>query len=372
MKKAIITGGGTGGHIYPALAVANRLKEKGWEILYIGSRNGLEGRIIPPAGLPYKEVSVSPLPRKLTPRLFGAIYKTTGGLFQAMRILKDYQPDVVLGTGGFVAGPVVLAASLRGFPTVIHEQNVYPGFTNKLLSYRVDKIALNFADADQFFSRGNREKLVVTGNPIRDIIINTERKEGLQEFKFSPDKKTLLVFGGSQGAMSINKAMIEIYKYYENSRDLQIIHLTGEKTFKSIMEEVKKRGIDLEKNRNYRIMPYLTKMELAYAVADLIIYRAGATGIAEITTKGIPAILVPYPYAAENHQEYNARNLEKHGAAVMISDDNLSGEVLIKKIEELIKNERKLKEMAKNSKELGQPAAAEKLVKLIEEVALSR
>lgn len=369
MKRAIITGGGTGGHIYPALAVANRLMEKGWDVLYIGSRTGLEGKIIPREGLAYQEVSVAPLPRRLTPRVLGAIFKTTTGIFQAFQLIKEYQPDVVLGTGGFVAGPVVLAATLKGIPTVIHEQNVYPGFTNKLLSYRVDRIALNFADADQFFSSNVREKLVVTGNPIREIILKTSKEEGLKEFGFSVHRKTLLVFGGSQGSMSINRAMLELYKYYENSREIQIIHLTGEKNYQQIMEEIKKRGIALDKNRNYKIMPYLSKMEFAYAVADLIIYRAGATGIAEITARGIPAILVPYPFAAENHQEYNARNLEKHGAAIMISDDQLNGKILINKIEDLIKNERKLKEMALNSKKLGQPDATEKLVKLVEEVA---
>ncbi|HLV10363.1 MAG TPA: undecaprenyldiphospho-muramoylpentapeptide beta-N-acetylglucosaminyltransferase [Halanaerobiales bacterium] len=370
MKKAIISGGGTGGHIYPALAVARQLIEKGWEILYVGSETGLEKKIVSDEGFNFREICVAPLPRGFSIRIFNTGFKTVLGLLQSIRIINEYQPELVLGTGGFVAGPVVLAASLRGVPTIIHEQNVYPGLTNKLLSYFVDKIALNFAEADKYFPVKAAKKMVTSGNPVREIILNTTKEEGLRKFGFNSRTRTLLVFGGSQGSKSINSAMLELYDYYQHSRDIQIIHLTGDKNFKFILKELEKKGIDLSQNRNYKIMPYLSEIQLAYAVADLVIYRAGATGIAEITARGIPAILIPYPYSAEGHQEYNARTLEMHGAAFMISDKKLNGKLLIKKVEELINDKEKLKKMAIKSKKLGKPDATQKLVELIEEITL--
>jgi UDP-N-acetylglucosamine--N-acetylmuramyl-(pentapeptide) pyrophosphoryl-undecaprenol N-acetylglucosamine transferase len=368
LKKAIITGGGTGGHIYPALAIARALRARDWDILYLGSNDGLEGEIIPAEGFAYQEVSVAPLPRKISVKLFTAILKTTQGLFQARRIIKSYQPDLVLGTGGFVAGPVVLAATLSKIPTIIHEQNVYPGFTNKLLARRVSAIALNFADAREYFLKDLKASFRVTGNPIREIILKTDRKMGQRELKLLSNRKTLLVFGGSQGSMSINKAMLDVYQHFSRNKEIQIIQITGKKNYQTVIDDIKKRGINLADNYHYRIMPYLNRMEYAYAVADLVVYRAGATGIAEITAKGIPAILIPYPYAAENHQEYNARDLVKHGAAEMILDRELNGELLIKKIEELLSNQSRLKEMAQKSRNLGKPEATTNIVKLIEEI----
>ncbi|MFI5359541.1 MAG: undecaprenyldiphospho-muramoylpentapeptide beta-N-acetylglucosaminyltransferase [Halanaerobiales bacterium] len=364
--KAIITGGGTGGHIYPALAVARALQEKGWDILYLGSKGGLERTIITGEGLPYEEVQVAPLPRKLSPKLFTAIAKTMLGYFQARRIIKDFRPDVVLGTGGFVAGPVVLAATNLKIPSIIHEQNVYPGFTNKILAKKVDIIALNFAAARDYFPEKIRGNFSVTGNPVRKAILDTDRKTGLEKLGLTAGRKTILVFGGSQGAMSINRAMLAVYKYFAGNDKVQIIQITGQKNYQQVLQEIEEAGIILTKNRHYKILPYLKEMEYAYAVADLIVYRAGATGIAEITAKGIPAILIPYPHAAENHQEYNARNLEKQGAAVVILDRDLSGKLLIEKIEELLGDEERLREMARQSKKLGKPDATDRLVNLIE------
>src|SRR5690554_3559990 len=192
MKKVIISGGGTGGHIYPALAVAHKLIEKGWKVLYVGSETGLEKKIVMNEGLNFREICVAPLPRSFSPRIFSTGFKTVVGLVQSIRIINEYQPALVMGTGGFVAGPVVLAASLRGVPTVIHEQNVYPGLTNKLLSYFVDKIALNFAEADKYFPSKAANKMVISGNPVREIIINTKKEEGLRKFGFSSKIRTLL------------------------------------------------------------------------------------------------------------------------------------------------------------------------------------
>ncbi len=366
--KAIVTGGGTGGHIYPALAVLRALQAKGWEILYLGSKAGLEGEIIPSEGIDYKEVNVAPLPRKISFKLLSSTLKTTAGFFQALRIIKSYLPDLVLGTGGFVAGPVVLAATFLKIPTIIHEQNVYPGFTNKLLARRVDAIALNFADAKQYFPGNIKAVYSVTGNPIREVIINTNKSKGLKKLSLEPNKKTLLVFGGSQGSMSINLAMVDLYHHYKDDSSIQIIHITGKKNYQMVLAEIRKSGIDIEHYDNYQIMSYLSHMEYAYAVADLIVYRAGATGIAEITAKGLPAILVPYPHAAENHQEYNARNLEKHGAAEVILDKELSGKILINQVESIFSDEEKIITMSRNSKKLGNPEAVKNIVRFIEDI----
>ncbi len=366
--KAIVTGGGTGGHIYPALAVLRALQAKGWEILYLGSKGGLEGDIIPSEGIDYQEVNVAPLPRKISFKLLSSTLKTTAGFFQALRIIKSYQPDFVLGTGGFVAGPVVLAATFLKIPTIIHEQNVYPGFTNKLLARRVDAIALNFADAKQYFPENIKAVYSVTGNPIREVIVNTDRFKGLKKLSLEPNKKTVLVFGGSQGSMSINQAMVDLYHYYKDDSTIQIIHITGKKNYQIVLTEIEKSGINIEDHDNFQIMPYLNNMEYAYAAADLIIYRAGATGIAEITAKGLPSILVPYPHAAENHQEYNARNLEKHGAAEVILDKDLSSKILISQIESIFSDKEKLKNMSRNSKKIGNLEAVNNIIALIKEI----
>lgn len=367
--KILITGGGTGGHIYPALAVARSLEAKGWEILYLGSKGGLEGELVPnEEGLKYQEIDVSPLPRKISIKLISSVLKTSKGFIQAYRIIKKIKPDIVLGTGGFVAGPVVLAATTQKIPSLIHEQNVYPGFTNKLLARRVDMIALNFTAAKDFFSSNIKAKYRHTGNPIRKVILNTDRRTGLLNLNLESKRTTILVFGGSQGSMSINKSMVDVYQHFKNSNFIQIIQITGQKNYQKVINEVKNSGIQLKNYSHFKILPYLNQMEYAYAVADLIIYRAGATGIAEITAKGIPAILIPYPYAAENHQEYNARNLEKNGAAEVILDNDLSGPVLINMIEDLLKNRKKLSTMSNNSKKLGKPEATDNLVKLIEDM----
>ncbi|NLJ84467.1 MAG: undecaprenyldiphospho-muramoylpentapeptide beta-N-acetylglucosaminyltransferase [Halanaerobiaceae bacterium] len=366
--KAIITGGGTGGHIYPALAVARALEEKGWDILYLGSKGGLEGKIIKEEGLPYKEVEVAPLPRKISPKLISSVVKTTIGYFQARKIIKAFQPDLVLGTGGFVAGPVVLAATDLKVPSIIHEQNVYPGFTNKLLARRVDFIALNFAAAQDYFPEKIKGSFSVTGNPVRKAILETGRERGLEELGLEAGRKTILVFGGSQGAMSINRAMIEVYKHFTGNNKVQIIQITGPKNHQQVLQDIEEAGINLAENRHFRLLPYLKEMEYAYAVADLVVYRAGATGLAEITAKGIPAILIPYPHAAENHQEYNARDLEKQGAAVVILDRNLNGQVLIEKIEELLADDDRLREMARKSRSMGKPDATDRLASLAEKL----
>lgn len=366
--KAIITGGGTGGHIYPALAIARKLKDKKWDVLYIGSQNSQEEKIVPEKGFKLETVAAAPLPRKITPLLARTIILSAKGFFQARKLIKRFNPDIVFGTGGFVAGPIVLAAVLSGYKTIIHEQNVYPGITNRLLSLAVDRIALNFEEAIAYFPVKKNNKFVVTGNPIRESILTTKRRDGIEKLQLDHHRKTLLVFGGSQGSQTINQAMIDVCKVFAGKSWLQIIYITGTKNYQEVKKKLKKIGFDFANTDNIKIFPYLHNMEFAYAAADLIVYRAGATGLAEITARGIPSILIPYPYAAGDHQQYNAGVLKKEGAAVVISDDKLNAKYLVNCIKKLFNETGLLKKMRDNSKKIGKPEAAAELIKEIEKM----
>ncbi len=364
--KAILTGGGTGGHVYPALAVGLKLKQKNWEIEYIGSKKGIEKDIVPENDIKFHSITVSPLPRKVSFKVLMAGYNSIKGFFQARKVIKKVEPDIIFGTGGFVAGPVVLSASLAGYKTLIHEQNVYPGITNKLLSFKSDKIALNYKEAKKYFPGKVSDKFIVTGNPVRPKILTAKRKKALKRLELIENRKTVLVFGGSQGAASINQAMIKVCSYYKNSSKIQLIYITGKNNYKQVINKLKTEGVNLKDNCNIKIIPYLHQMEWAYAAADLVVYRAGATGLAEITARGLPAILIPYPYSTGDHQQYNALTLKKQGAAEVINDCDLNGEILLAKIKSIINDQNKLDSMKKNSKKLGHPEAVDNLVEIIE------
>ena len=362
--KIIVSGGGTGGHIYPALTLIRTIQSQveNLEILYVGTKIGLEADIIPKEGLPFQTVDIRGLERKLSLKMIKTAGKAIHGVWQARRIVKQFKPDVVIGTGGFVCGPILLAASLMGIPTLIQEQNVIPGITNKLLAKFVTKIAVGYQDAMKYFPT---EKVVFTGNPIRAEVLSMNRQAGLLEFGFDTKKKTILISGGSRGARSINRAMIDVHKYFAGNKNIQLLHITGKNEYNDIVASVQKQGIDLAKNRNILIKPYLYDMPKALALADLAIFRAGATGIAELTAKGIPAILIPYPYAAENHQEFNALSLANRGAAVMIRDQDLTAVALIEAIESIISEPTKLLNMAEASRAMGRPEAAKEIAKLV-------
>lgn len=368
--KAIITGGGTGGHIYPAIAVALELKKRGWDILYIGAKNGLEKDIAQEWNIKFKGVNVAPLPRKLNLNLFKSVFINLKGLYQSRKIIKNHQVDIVFGTGGFVAGSVVLAGYLAGKATFIHEQNAYPGITNKVLSRFSNKIAINFNEAKNHFSDKIKDKIIHTGNPVREIILKTDKKEGIDYFDFSPFAKTILIFGGSQGAESINKSLSGIYKYIKKNDNLQLIHLTGKKNYKEILSYLEKNNINVQDCPRIKTISYLEHMEYAYSVSDLVISRAGATALSEITAKGIAAILIPYPHATDNHQKYNAKYLTKNNAAVMIEENNLNEKKLLEVLKSIINDEKLLKEMSENSYKLGKRDSATLIANKIEEIVI--
>ncbi|MGM0436874.1 MAG: undecaprenyldiphospho-muramoylpentapeptide beta-N-acetylglucosaminyltransferase [Bacillota bacterium] len=366
--KAIITGGGTGGHIYPALAVALELKNKGWKILYIGSKNSLEKDITQEWDIEFKGIDVAPLPRKFNFKLITSLVSNLKGLYQSRKTIKKFKPDLVFGTGGFVAGSVVLAGFLSRKPTIIHEQNVYPGVTNKILSKFSDKIAINFKEAKKFFPNKIRNKIIYTGNPVREIILQTKRSEGIKYFNFKSSAKTVLIFGGSQGAESINKSVAEVYKYIIENNNLQLIHITGKNNYKEVINYLKEKEIKLDNCPGIRIISYLEHMEYAYAAADLVISRAGATALSEITAKGLAAILIPYPYATGDHQKFNAQFLADNDAAIIIEEEKINEKFLLQNFKNIINDELLLNKMSENSNKLGEKKAVKKIVNEIEKL----
>ena len=368
MRRVIISGGGTGGHIYPAITIARAIADiEPTEFLYVGSKIGLENTLIPNEGIPFVTIDVRGLERKISFRNLVTLGKTAGSLIKAEHIIHKFNPDVVIVTGGFVCCPVLLAASLSGIPTLVQEQNVIPGVTNTILSRFVKCVALGYEEAAERFKR--KDILVYTGNPVRKDILTGTKDHGRALLGLDPDKFTLLVAGGSRGARSINNAMIEVHRYFRDSKDIQILHVTGDHEYDRVVGQLE--GID-GKGRygeGSHIIPYLHHMPEALAAADLAVYRAGAVGLAELTVRGLPAILIPYPYAAEDHQRYNAQALVMCGAAKMILDKMLTGRELLEEIVHLKNDPEALKRMAQASKSKGRPQAAHDIAELALSIA---
>ncbi len=356
--RIIMVGGGTGGHIYPAVTIARAIQSEvpDCKVLFVGTVQGLEADIIPKEGFDFTTIDICGLERKISWKNVKTVGKIAGSLWQSWKIIRDFQPDLLIGTGGYTCGPVLLAGSLMGIPTLIQEQNVVPGITNKILAKFVSLVAVGYPEAAAAFR--DEKKVIVTGNPIREDVISVSREEGLAAFGFDPAKLTLLVSGGSRGARSINRAMEFVCRQIVERNDVQILHVTGQSEYNDVVGKYKQQGIGDGTTGNIIVKPYLYNMPLALAVADIVVFRAGAVGLAEITARGIPSILIPYPYAAENHQEFNARVLEKAGAAVLIRDFELTGPVLHTTIMELVENRDRLARMAAASKNLGRPQAA--------------
>jgi UDP-N-acetylglucosamine--N-acetylmuramyl-(pentapeptide) pyrophosphoryl-undecaprenol N-acetylglucosamine transferase len=351
--RVLITGGGTGGHINPALAIAQKVRNENPsnEILYVGTKEGLESELVPKAGFDFKYVTAKYLRRKISFENVKTLFASIKGVMEAAKIINEFKPDIVVGTGGYVCGPVVLAASLKKIPTMIHEQNVFPGITNKMLSKFVDVIGISFAEAERYFPEEARKKLVLVGNPVRKDILTADRRKSRTKLNLRPDVTLIYSFGGSGGQLSLNEAIIDVIKKYNGQKNIKIIHVTGKKLFASFMDEIKKENIILE--NNIEILDYMYDAATALSASDIVIGSAGAITIAEITVTGVPSILIPKTYTAENHQEYNARALEKEGASRVILERDLDGSALIKEIEEIIDNKNVLKTMSLNSKRMG-------------------
>ena len=356
--KIIFTGGGTGGHIYPALAVAEEImnKKPQSKILFIGGTRNIESKIIGNAGFAMKTIKITGFPRKITPQIFTFAWNLGLSIINSMRIIRGFKPSVIMGTGGYVSGPPIIAAWTMGIPVVLQEQNSYPGITTKKLARFAKIVFLGFQDATGYF--GKNAKTFVTGNPVRNNIRSGTRDKASTAFGLDPGLKTVLAFGGSQGAHAINCVLSEIVEDLAEL-EIQVIWQTGNNEY-----EVWRR-FDGYSGGKIKVVPYIDTMSNAYAASDLVVCRAGAMTIAEITACGLPGIFIPLPGAAENHQEFNARSLVNSGAASMILEQELTPGTLRREIIGIITSDERLQEISKQSEKLGIHDAANVIAGII-------
>ncbi|QEK11953.1 undecaprenyldiphospho-muramoylpentapeptide beta-N-acetylglucosaminyltransferase [Crassaminicella thermophila] len=355
--KILISGGGTGGHIYPAIAIANKIKEeiKGVEILFVGTQNGLESKLVPNAGYKLERITVSGFKRSLSFDTVKSVRDLFLGIKDAIKIIKKFKPDLVIGTGGYVCGPIVFIASLLNIKTVIHEQNVIPGITNKILGKFVNKILVSFEESKQYFNYSN--KIVVTGNPVRKDFIDIDKTQCRKALGIYDERFVIMSFGGSRGAEKINETMIEVLKKFNGSKDITIIHVTGSIHYEATLKKLNKNNFKMKDN--IIVKEYIYDMSKYMGACDLVICRSGAITLAEITAMGLPAILIPSPYVTNNHQELNAKVLEKNGAAVLIPERELTDKNIVNLVELFLRDRNRIKEMANKSKTLAKPNATD-------------
>lgn len=358
--KFIISGGGTGGHIYPAIAIADELKHRHPQakFLFVGAKDRMEMQKVPKAGYEIKGLWISGIQRKLTLKNLAFPFKVMSSLIKSRKILKQFKPDVVIGTGGFASGPLLKAANQKHIPTVLQEQNSYAGITNKLLAGKAAKICVAYDNMDTYFPK---EKIVFTGNPVRqDLLeIQSKREEALNFFTLDSTKKTVLVLGGSLGARKINEHVAENLEFFKQ-QNVQLVWQCG----KLYYEKFKKYN-----SETIQVHEFLDKMDLAYAAADIIISRAGAISVSELCLVGKPVVFIPSPNVAEDHQTKNAKALEEKDAAIVIKESDL-GETFQPEFETLLQSEEKQNMFSENIKRLAKPKAtaeiADEVEKLIE------
>lgn len=355
MKRFIISGGGTGGHIFPAIAIADELKRRlpDAEILFVGAKDRMEMQKVPQAGYPIEGLWISGLQRKLSWQNLLFPLKFISSLLKSRSIIKRFKPDAVIGTGGFASGAVVKVAGQMGIPTFIQEQNSYAGITNKMLAKNAHKICVAYDAMEQFFPK---EKIVKTGNPIRDGLLNIGeyRSEGLSYFHLDSQRKTLLVLGGSLGARRINQLIEQQLPLFEQL-GVQVLWQCG----KLYYEEYKKYN-----SEQVRVLAFIDRMELAYAAADVIISRAGASSVSELCVVGKPVIFIPSPNVAEDHQTKNARAIADKQAAILLRESELN-EQFANTFSKLIANEAQQEALSAHIKALAQPNATKDIVNLI-------
>ncbi|MDU5335656.1 undecaprenyldiphospho-muramoylpentapeptide beta-N-acetylglucosaminyltransferase [Enterococcus sp.] len=360
--RILVTGGGTGGHIYPALAFIRYVQkiQPDSEFLYVGTHRGLENKIVPETGISFKTIKIQGFKRKLSLDNVKTVQLFLESIKRSKEILREFKPDIVIGTGGYVSGSVVYAAARMKIPTIVHEQNSVPGITNKFLSRFVDRVGICFPDAAQYFPEN---KTVLVGNPRAQEVVTSGKSEVLEQYGLLPEVPTVLIFGGSQGALKINQAVIQALPKF-SQKEYQILYASGDRYYNEISER-----FDIDKiSRNLSLQPYIKNMTDVMANVDLLIGRAGATSIAELTALGLPAILIPSPYVTNDHQTKNAQSLVNAGAVNMITDADLTGETLVSAVDEIMGDSERRLAMAAASRKEGIPDAAERLWSLVNEL----
>ncbi|MBS9773722.1 MAG: undecaprenyldiphospho-muramoylpentapeptide beta-N-acetylglucosaminyltransferase [Tenacibaculum sp.] len=354
----ILSGGGTGGHIYPAIAIANEIKSRyiNADILFVGAKDKMEMEKVPQAGYKIKGLWISGIQRKLTLSNLVFPFKLLSSLWNANKIIRKFKPNVVIGTGGFASGATLMVANWQGIPTLVQEQNSYPGITNKLLSKKAHKICVAYDNLERFFPK---EKIIKTGNPVRQDLLQVAKKtnEAKQFFKLEENKKTLLVIGGSLGARRVNQLIEEHLEFFKQ-QNVQVIWQCGKLYFK----EYKKYN-ELE---NVQVHQFLNKMDLAYASADVIISRAGASSVSELCIVGKPTIFIPSPNVAEDHQTKNAQAVSEKNGAILVKESELDN--FSKTFENLLNDEDLRTKLSENIKKLALPNATRDIVDEVEKL----
>jgi UDP-N-acetylglucosamine--N-acetylmuramyl-(pentapeptide) pyrophosphoryl-undecaprenol N-acetylglucosamine transferase len=355
--KVLIAGGGTGGHVFPGIAVAEELKRvrRDCEVIFVGTRRGLEAQAVPEAGFRIRFLAGSGFDRQRAWMWPWAALVNTFGFLQALVLVLFENPQVVLGTGGYVSAPVAFAARLLGRPLILQEQNSVPGLANRLLARIASEVHLSFLEARSYFPR--RDHLKITGNPVRAHILSGDHDAAMREFGLQPGRPTVFVFGGSLGATRINEAVIDMLRRLKDRVELQCLLQTGRADHDRVRAIVEREKLPAT------VLPFVRKMHMAYAAADLVVCRSGAMTLAEIAVCGLPAILVPYPYSANSHQQDNAANLVDRGAAVLITDSELSGERLAREVAHLLSDRQTLSRMSANARLFARPDAAARIAR---------
>ena len=359
--RVLIAGGGTAGHINPGIAIAKYLQQQipTSQVLFVGTERGLEKELVPKEGFDIKLIDVSGFKRKLSLDTLKSIKGLFSGLHDARKIVREFKPDLVIGTGGYVCGPVVLYAALRRIPTLIHEQNAFPGATNKILSRFVDAVAVSFKESEKYFK--SAKKICYTGNPLRSSFFTVNKEDARKQLGLDPKEQLLLIFGGSGGSDFLNNIICDMLKACTLKQ--RIVFATGHKKYEKVKKELASTNLP-----NLEILPYVYDMNNMMAVADLVVCRAGAITISELEALGTPAILIPSRHVAANHQEYNARALESNKAAVVITEEEITSALLQEKITGLLSNPEKLANLSTNARRLAVKGASQKIFELIKSI----
>lgn len=358
--KILIVAGGTGGHITPGIAIANMLRERGDNVKFVGTETGMEKDLVPKAGYDLEYIHAEGLHRGLSLKNIKTLMTLKKGIDDCLKIIDTEKPDIVIGTGGYVTAPLMIAGIKRKIPTMIHESNALPGKTTIWLSKKVDVIALGFEDAKKRVP--NAKCAVFTGNPTKmdDSLNKDEMKK-----KLGLEGKSVLIFGGSQGARKINDTIIDMIN---ENKDLsyKVIYATGPKNYDEVISK-----INVENSR-FKVEKYIYNMPEVMAASDLVVCRSGALTVTEISVLGVPSIMIPFPYAAENHQYYNAKTIEDAGAGIIIEEKDLTKDVLEDKIESIINDDKKLMEMSLNAKKVGDNKAIERIENEIDKLVVKK
>ncbi len=355
--RVIMAGGGTGGHIYPAIAIADRIKERTFdsEILFVGTMHGLEKELVPKNGYDIKFITASGINRKSIVKNIKVARDYRKGKKQAKKIIEAFKPDVVIGTGGYVCGSVVKLAAKMGIKTYIHEQNAVPGLTNKILEKYVNTVFLGFEEGEKYFKQP--KKHIVSGNPVRDAFFDVNKADSRKKLKIEDDDFVVLSFGGSQGAIKMNRAMLDVIEKYNRMAKTRVFFATGKRYYKAVLKEIDDRGITLADN--IQILEYINDMQYYLSAADVVISRSGALAVSEIAVCGVPSILIPSPNVTGNHQMFNAKAIADKEGGVLIEEKNLVDGILLKTVEELHNDEEKREEMSINARKCAPLDAAD-------------